>query len=51
MPIYVVAAGVVITITVMWVLIHVAFYGTKRDLVILFAVAWVIVFILYMVSI
>jgi hypothetical protein len=51
MPVFFVFGVALTVITAMWILIRVIFYGTTRDLLILFAVACIIVFILYMVSI
>ena len=47
MPVFFVFGVGLTVISVMWVLTHIVFYGTKRDLLILLAVAWVIVFVLW----
>jgi hypothetical protein len=51
MPVFFVLGVGLAAITVMAIAIHVAFYGTKRDVVTLFIVAWVIVIILWAVQI
>ena len=51
MPVFFVFGVGLAVITAMAIATHVAFYGTKRDVVILFIIAWVIVIILWRLSI
>ena len=51
MPVFFVLGVGLAAITAAAIAVHVAFYGTRRDVVTLFIVAWVIVIILWAVQI
>lgn len=51
MPVFFVLGVALAAITAAAIAINVIFYGTKRDVVIMFGVAWVIVIILWAVQI